>query len=160
MILAFLESIKYVGHLWPISLFRMALGYVYLSQAIAKFQTGYLLYPYLNESVRNGLGFGHAPEWYRSFLENVVMVHWKIASYSYIGFGIMVGVSFLLGYLVRPVSFIALALTLHHLWLSGPELSAYFNLLLGAHLVMFMVGAGRCLGVDYYFYKSRRGLWW
>jgi thiosulfate dehydrogenase [quinone] large subunit len=32
------------------------------------------------------------------------------------------------------------------------------------HFVLFLVlawlGAGRCLGLDYFFYKRDRGIWW
>ena len=36
----------------------------------------------------------------------------------------------------------------------------FYKTILAVHVMMAWVGAGRCLGFDYYFFKRRRGIWW
>jgi thiosulfate dehydrogenase [quinone] large subunit len=49
MLISFFESMKYMGHLWPIALFRLYVGYIYVSTALAKIQQGFLEQPVLIE---------------------------------------------------------------------------------------------------------------
>jgi thiosulfate dehydrogenase (quinone) large subunit len=61
---------------------------------------------------------------------------------------------------VRPAAILGAILALNFIYFGGPDNTA----LQQTHLVLFIVlgwlGAGRCLGLDYYFYKRQRGLWW
>ncbi|MCB0379263.1 MAG: hypothetical protein KDD33_12290, partial [Bdellovibrionales bacterium] len=57
MLVAFLESIKYVGHLWPVALIRVVLGYQYLKLFFLRLQSGYLDHAYISER----LDISHPP---------------------------------------------------------------------------------------------------
>jgi thiosulfate dehydrogenase [quinone] large subunit len=46
------------------------------------------------------------------------------------------------------------------LFISGPASEDFYKTILAIHLILAWVGAGRCLGFDYYFFKRRRGFWW
>jgi thiosulfate dehydrogenase [quinone] large subunit len=160
MVLSFLESIKYSGLMWPIAFLRIYVGTHFLDSAIVRLKSGYLHNPYLNESLRKGLAFEQAPAWYQSVLENWVMQHWKLASYIDLSAHFIIGISLILGYMVRPTTLLGCLMTIQALWLSaGPDSQSSEYLLLILFL-FFAVGAGRSIGVDYYFFKSRRGLWW
>lgn len=160
MILAVLESIKYSGLLWPVALLRLFIGSLYIDVAFAKLKSGYLVFPYLNEKLRAGIAAGHPPHWYQNFLENWVMEHWKLASYLDLTAHFVLGFSLLFGYLVRPSTLLASLMTIQALWLAAPAEAQSLEFLLLIHLLFFALGAGRCLGVDYYFFRSRRGIWW
>ncbi len=160
MILAYLESFKYVGHLWPVTFLRLVMSWQYLRMASTHFQAGYLQHPYLSEQLRlkmENLGVLNS---YLHFWEVQIQENWLLMSMIVVGSEILIGFSYLLGYLVRPVSFWAAFLSIHLYWLveaqgDSTQLFAFFM-----HVTFCLIGAGRCLGLDYYFYKSRRGLLW
>ena len=161
MLVAFVESIKYVGHLLPIAFLRIFVGYYYFNQALINLHGDFMTHAYLAEDIRNYLPRSQAPEWYKAFLENVVIANWQpVAIGITVCYGI-IGLSYILGYLVRPFAFLAILLGLALMLALGPqqsELLTTFALVL--HFTLGWLGAGRCLGVDYYFFKRRRGIWW
>jgi thiosulfate dehydrogenase [quinone] large subunit len=61
---------------------------------------------------------------------------------------------------VRPVAILAVILSLNMLVISGNQFDDMYKTFIAIHLMMAWVGAGRCLGLDYYFFKRRRGIWW
>lgn len=161
MLVAFVESIKYVGHLLPVAFLRVFLGYYYFNQALLQLHSEYLTHAYLAEDVRAFLPRSAAPDWYKAFLETIVVPNWQIFATAVVVIHFMIGVSYILGYLVRPVAMIAVFLGLNMMLALGQqqtELQTTFVLVL--HFTLGWLGAGRCLGLDYYFYKRRRGLWW
>jgi thiosulfate dehydrogenase [quinone] large subunit len=161
MIVAFVESIKYVGHLLPIAFLRVFIGYFYVNQALLNASSGFLNQPYLAEDIRGFLARSAAPDWYLVFLENIVVPNWKIFAYAIVITQMMIGISYVLGYLVRPMSLLGILLSINIMFALGgqqSELQSTFMLIL--HFTLGWLGAGRCLGFDYYFYKRRRGLWW
>lgn len=160
MILAFLESIKYIGHLWPITLLRLFMCLQYFRMATAHLNSGLLEHPYLSEQLRLKMEALGVLNSYFSFWGTAVQENWLIASYVIVSTEIIVAVSYLLGYLVRPVALWASFLSLHLFWLveSQGDYAQLFAFCI--HLTFCLIGAGRCLGIDYYFYKSRRGLLW
>ena len=160
MIFSFFESFKYVGHLWPIGVFRFIMGYHYFSWAMGRYRGGYFEHAYLNEKIRLALPSSLAPDWYQSFLEETVQSHWLSFTYVLTISELLIGLSFLLGYLVRPFSILGVFLSLNFMWAFGAKSYDYYQTLLFIHLSFLLLGAGRCLGFDYYFYKSRRGIWW
>jgi thiosulfate dehydrogenase (quinone) large subunit len=160
MILSVLESIKYMGHLWPLTLLRVYLGWSYLNVGIERIHQGYFSEAYLNESIRIGLQDHRAPDWYAFFLESFVQQNWKLFAYGLTSFEIAIGLSLLFGFLVRPMTLVAVLLSLHSVWALGSSSANYYQLLIFVHSVLFLLGAGRCLGLDYYFFRTRRGLWW
>lgn len=160
MLVAFFESIKYVGHLLPLSFLRIFLGYYYFQKAYEKFMGDYLIRPQLAEQIAEWLPSSHAPDWYKILFSVQLVPHWQTLSFIIVGIEFAIGISYLLGYVVRPVALLAVFLSFNMLYFSGPQNEDLYKTILVIHLVMAWVGAGRCLGLDYYFYKRRRGLWW
>ncbi len=160
MLVAFFESIKYVGHFVPISFMRIYLGYYFLSRAFERFHGDYLIYPRLASSIMENLTKSTAPEWYKSLLEIYVVPNWQIFAYTMTYIEFLVGLSFLIGFLVRPAALLALFLTLNLLYSASPHALETQRLVFVILLVILWAGAGRCLGLDYFFYKRKRGLLW
>jgi thiosulfate dehydrogenase (quinone) large subunit len=161
MLVAFVESIKYVGHLLPVAFLRVFLGYYYLNQGLINVRGDFLTHAYLAEDIRNYLPRSPAPEWYKFALDTVVIPNWQFFAVAIVVAQFAIGISYILGYMVRPFSLIGIFLGLGLMLAVGPhqsELQTTFMLVL--HFTLGWLGAGRCLGVDYYFYKRRRGLWW
>ncbi len=160
MFVAFFESVKYVGHLLPISFLRVFLGYYYLQQALKQFRGDFLNRPRLAEQISEALPNVHIPDWYRLFLENMVVPHWQSFSFLILGLQFAIAFSYLLGYVVRPIALLGVALSFHYLVMTGAQFGDLYKTFIAIHLMMAWVGAGRCLGFDYYFFKRRRGIWW
>ncbi len=161
MLVAFVESIKYVGHLLPIAFLRVFIGYYYVNQALLNIHSEFLQKPYLAENIRSFLPHSNAPDWYRAMLETLVVPNWQFFAYAFTVAQVMIGFSYIIGYMVRPLSLIGIFLTLNILLAMGSqqgELQITFMLIL--HFTLGWLGAGRCLGFDYFFYKRRRGIWW
>lgn len=161
MLVAFVESIKYVGHLLPISFLRIFLGYFYFNQALARIRGDFLTHAYLAEDIRGYLPRSPAPDWYKGALETVVIPNWHYFAVSITALQLAIGFSYIIGYMVRPFSIIAIAMSFALLFATGPgpsEAQTMFIIVL--HFTLGWMGAGRCLGIDYYFYKRRRGVWW
>ena len=160
MIVAFLESIKYVGHLVPMAILRIYLGYYFLLEAIEKYQGDFLLQPKLAAAITDFLPNSAAPVWYKHLLDQVVVPNWQIFAYIVTYFEFVIGLSFLLGLFVRPVALLGAVLALNYLFSSSVELATLYKLQIAVFLTMAWLGAGRCLGCDYFFFKRQRGIWW
>lgn len=159
MIIAFVESIKYVGHFLPISFLRIFLGYYYFNLGISHLKSGYLEHAYMAEDIRNFLPQATVPEFMRFFLENIVIPNWQVFAHVFVIFQIVMGLAYILGYLVRPFAMLGmLACVLLLMVQTTTDLQTTFVLMV--HLTLGWMGAGRCLGLDYYFYKRHRGIWW
>jgi thiosulfate dehydrogenase [quinone] large subunit len=72
----------------------------------------------------------------------------------------VIGISFLIGFLVRPTALLGALLMLNFIFAGGDAATSLQQTFLALFIVLFWVGAGRCLGFDYFFYKRQRGLWW
>jgi thiosulfate dehydrogenase [quinone] large subunit len=160
MILAFIESIKYVGHMWPITLLRLFMAVQYFRMASASLQSGILEHPYISEQLRLKMESVGVFNSYFSMWNSAIQENWLIASYVIVCSQFVIGISYLFGYLVRPVSLWAAFLSLHLFWFVETQGDRTQLFAMGIHLMFCFIGAGRCLGVDAYFYKSRRGLLW
>ena len=160
MLVAYLESLKYVGHLFPVALLRIYLGWSFLITAWGRYQGDYLSQPRIAATITEWAPSSAAPEWYKEFLDRVVVPNWQVFAYCVVYFGFLVGLSFILGFFVRPVALLAAVVTLNFVYNSGPDLIELHKLHLVLFLILAWLGAGRCLGMDYFFYKRDRGLWW
>ena len=160
MLVSYLESFKYIGHLYPISVLRLYLGWSFLSSAWTRLNTGYLAEPRIAAAITEWVPTSSAPDWYKDLLDQVVVPNWQFFAYCVVYFGFLVGASFLLGFFVRPVALLAALMTLNFVYTSSPEAVDLHKLHIALFLVMAWLGAGRCLGLDYFFYKRDRGLWW
>jgi thiosulfate dehydrogenase (quinone) large subunit len=165
MLVAFVESFKYVGHILPVAFLRIFLGYYYFTQGMLRARSEFISQAYLAEEIRAYLPHTLAPDWFKSALEMIVIPNWQIFAVAITVLFFTIGVSYLIGYMVRPFSIVAALLGIAMIYAlgNGPGVSALdvqSALLVVVHLVLGWLGAGRCLGVDYYFYKRRRGIWW
>jgi len=160
MLVSFFESFKYVGHFVPIAVLRMILGFKIFSKAVEHYQGDFLKQPILAAMINEWLPQSSAPAWYIYYMDNFVVSNWQIFSYTITYIEFLIGVSFILGFFIRPVSIIGLLLSLNFLWISEPNISAFYGVLIILFIVLGWLGAGRCLGVDYFFYKRKRGIWW
>lgn len=160
MFQAYFESLKYVGHLLPVSFLRIFIGYFYLKQALSDWRIHIVGHSVVSDILIDALNKTQMPFWYRLFLSEQLMPHWNIYSFLLVGVQAVIGISYILGYVVRPASILALFFCFNYLLLAGNSNEFFFRLLMACHIFMAWVGAGRCLGMDYYFYKRYRGIWW
>lgn len=160
MIISFLESFKYVGHLFPVVLLRVFLGWYYFKTALIKYSGDYLIRPLLADEIANWLPTSTAPAGYKAFIETVVIPNWYIFALGITGLEFAVAFSYLFGLAVRPVGLIAAFISFNLAMLSGPIQEPLYRAFFVIHITLAWLGAGRCFGVDYYFYKRQRGIWW
>ncbi|MGE3973884.1 MAG: DoxX family membrane protein [Bdellovibrionales bacterium] len=160
VLVAFFESIKYLGHLFPLALLRVYIGYFYINQALERYGSDFLVRPVLAETALHWLPRSLAPQWYSTFIENILVPNWQIFALAIVVMELLIGISYVLGYFVRPLSILGFFLSLNMLWIYGPESADLYRLLIAIFLTMAWLGAGRCLGMDYFFYKRQRGIWW
>ncbi len=161
MLVAFFESIKYVGHQFPIAFLRIYVGYYFLTDALQSLKNQFLSHAFLAEQIRDFMPKNIAPEWYKYFLEALVIPNWQIFASFILISKFIIGVSFIIGYLVRPASLLAMFLCLNLIWAIGTDPTEMRDaLMIMVIFTLGWLGAGRCLGVDYYFYRKRRGIWW
>jgi thiosulfate dehydrogenase (quinone) large subunit len=160
MLVAFFESVKYIGHLIPISFLRIFLGYVYFGQALKHFNTDFLWKPRLASTLTEIVNTVSISSWSKWQIENWMIPYWQGFAFSLTGIEFAIAISYLLGYVVRPIALIAVLLSFAQLSFAMPGEEIPLRLLVAIHLTLAWVGAGRCLGIDYYFYKRRRGIWW
>lgn len=160
MLAAFIESIKYVGHLIPVAFLRIFLGYYYLQQALFKFNSDFLARPRLAAQIADVLPTLDQPMWYKFMIEKMVIQHWQSFAFMVLGLEFAIAISYLIGYVVRPMAFLGIALSINYLILFGSNTEEFYRTFIAIHFMMAWIGAGRCLGVDYYYFKRRRGIWW
>lgn len=160
MLAAFFESTKFVAHLLPVSFMRIFLGYVYLQQALNHITLGWLDKPILSSKLSSILPSVEMGDWLRWVVENLAVPYWLEVSFVLIAFEFAIAISYLAGYLVRPIAVIAAILVWLQLPLAATGEVLLLKILLVLHIFLSWIGAGRVLGFDYYFYKKQRGLWW
>src|SRR4051812_37417906 len=68
MFVAFFESVKYVGHLLPVSFLRVFMGYYYLQQALLKYNGDFLQRPRIADQIGEWMPVSQAPAWYKIFV--------------------------------------------------------------------------------------------
>lgn len=160
MLVSFFDSIRYVGHLYPIALMRIYLGYYFLASALDRVHGEFLRQPRLAAIIMESMPQSDLPQWYAHFLQQLVVPNWQIFAYFITYCEFIVGISFLIGFLVRPSALLGIVLMINYIYAGRELVSSVQQTFLALFIVMFWIGAGRCLGVDYYFYKRQRGLWW
>jgi len=156
-----IESFRYTNHLWPVFLLRVYVASYFISDSIYRKATGYLEKPLLSAQVDASLlRLEDAPFFIKSFYLNFIQENWLFWSKALISFEWLLGLCLLLGILVRPAGLLALV----HIYLLSfialqTELSG-LNQIFVMLLLLILFGAGRVGGLDYFFYKRRRGLIW
>lgn len=160
MIFAFFESLKYVGHFFPLVVLRVFMGSWFMKEALAKYNSDYLLQPKLAAAINEFLPNSSAPDWYRNILDSAVVPHWQIFAYSLMYFEFLIGVGLIMGFLTRPLALLAAFIAWNYMYNSAADLTPFYTLQIVVALVLSWIGAGRCLGMDYFFFKRQRGLLW
>ncbi|MDZ4676040.1 MAG: DoxX family protein [Oligoflexia bacterium] len=159
MLIAFLESMKYMGHLWPIALLRIYIGYYFLSESLTKFKSDFLEQSFLQDILQRWWVEGMPPETV-TFIQSWILPHWQIFNYVVVIGQLLVGIAYIAGFVVRPAAILAILLNSCFIVAGASEYLLTNKLLIAMHLTFLFIGAGRCFGFDYYFYKRVRGLWW
>ncbi len=158
MLSAFFESIKYVGHQFPIAFLRIYLGYYWFHRALAEYQDGLFTSQIFADNLQATEFLQTMPQWYQWLATHVFFPYWPFVSQVVLILSILVGLSLILGFFVRFFATIGVFICLHFIWYGYEEqLYAVFFAIL---ITLIIAGAGRCVGLDYYFYKRNRGLWW
>lgn len=160
MVVSFFESIKYVGLTLPLSFMRIFIGYVFFQRAWNRLEGDYLMQPRLAALISESLPTSEAPYWYIRFLEDVVIPNWKVFAYILTYCEFLLGLSFIVGFLVRPACLVGIFLCANALYLSVGVENTLYQTYVALLILMLWMGAGRSLGFDYFFYKRRRGIWW
>ena len=119
MLAAFIESVKYVGHLIPVAFLRIFIGYYYLQQALFKFNSDFLARPRLAAQIADVLPTLDQPMWYKFLIEKLVIQHWQGFAFVILGLEFAIAISYLLGYVVRPVAMLGIVMSLNYLILFG-----------------------------------------
>ena len=160
MIVAYLESIKYVGHLWPVAIMRIIFGYQYIGMVVQRLQLGYLEHAHISERLQLSSDHIAAPGIYYELFKSLVQSQWLFMTYVLVISEILIGISYIVGGCVRFTALLGMWLSMHiYLFFDLPTSPGQLYLFF-IHFLFLLLGAGRCLGIDYYFYKSRRGILW
>jgi thiosulfate dehydrogenase [quinone] large subunit len=157
---SFLESLSYRGFLWPVALLRVYLGWTFLGSFVQRWQSGFFqdsshvweLFAYSKSHA--------ATSWFTENLWQWAEAAPSIVLWVFYGAELVLGLSYFLGWFVRPVSILGFLLCLSHLTLTTEIYHFQYELLAMVHLFLLLIGGGRCLGLDYHFYRHQRGLWW
>lgn len=160
MVIAFFESFRFMGHLWPVALLRMFTGLLFFNAGMAKLSNGFLDQPQLQQIISKWIEAGATHVSYIDFLNNWVMPHWKVFSHLVTYGEIAIGLSLIFGFLVRPSTLAAIIMSVNFILAAGEQAAEINKVLIAINSMLFMISAGRCIGLDYYFYKRVRGFWW
>ena len=139
--------------------FRIYLGFHFFGVAIDRTQNGFLERPQLSGMIQEYLPASAASDWYKSLLETIVVPQWHFFAYTITYLEFIIAAALIVGFLVRPVSIVAIVLCLNFIYISDPSMALLYKIFVAIFVTLAWLGAGRCLGVDYYFFKRQRGLW-
>jgi thiosulfate dehydrogenase [quinone] large subunit len=160
MLTAFFESIKYIGHLYPVAFLRIFLGYYWLNQSLIEYQTGLFTSQVFIDQVRSSEYMLSFPSWYRWIFDHMAYPYWSMVSHGILSVCFFVGVSLVIGFLVRPMGVIGIIISFHYVLFSTGYPNTLYSTFIAILVTIVALGAGRCVGFDYYFYKRHRGIWW
>jgi thiosulfate dehydrogenase [quinone] large subunit len=160
MLVSFFESFKYTGHLLPAAFLRIIMGYYFLTSALEKLNTNFLSQPQLAAQINEWSPLSIAPEIIKEFLEGFVVTYWQFFAHFLTYGEYIVGVGLIVGFLVRPLSVLAIFISLFFMYISSPSEILVFKVFIAILITLLWLGAGRCVGADYYFFKRHRGIWW
>lgn len=160
MIKELLESLKYVGHYFAICFLRVYLGVHILNLSLGKYYGDYLLEPLLAAQINEYLNLGDGPAFVEYFFVEIVRPYWKFFAQIQFYFEFIAGLLLILGFLVRPVVLLFVAYLWLFSYIQDPMLWPWIGVLSATLLALGWAGAGRSVGIDYYFYKRYRGFLW
>lgn len=160
MLVSFFESMKYSGHLFPVALLRVYMGYYFLSLGVERLEGQFLIQPRLAAQIMNYLPEKNLPLWYSDAVQAVIVPNWQFFAYGLVYAQIAMGICLIVGFLVRPATLVGILLSFNAILLGSPSATVLNQCFLAVFIVLFWLGAGRFMGFDYFFYKRQRGIWW
>ena len=110
MLASFLESIKYVGHMYPVAFVRIVLGYQSLAMVVSRVNTGYLENAYISDRLNLSSG-GEASGLYFDLFKSLIQGQWLMMTYVLIIFEVIIGCSYVVGFGVRVASLLGMLLS-------------------------------------------------
>ena len=143
---------------WP--LIRIIFGYRYISLALDRIRAGYLEHAYISEYFNLSGSDLRIPDFYFQLFKNLVQSQWFQLTCVFISLEVLIGISYVLGFCVRLAGLFGIILSFHIYLFFSAQYGTGQIYMFYLHLLFLLSGAGRCLGFDYYFFKSRRGLFW
>ena len=160
MLISFFESFKHVGHLIPIAGLRIYLGVYYIYECYSRYNNDFVSANIIPSLIKDNLSEQLNIGGYQNFISGYILDHWKFVAYFVLICVLLIGISFIFGFMVKVFSLIAIFLSLHILMFGSSSDFLIHQILIGVNLTFFLIGAGRCIGIDYFFYKKTRGLFW
>jgi thiosulfate dehydrogenase [quinone] large subunit len=160
MITELLESLKYVGHYFAVCFLRVYVGIHIFNLGWLKYQSNYLSEPQLAAQINEFLKLGSHPALIEYFYIELVRPYWSLFSQVQLSLEIATGLLLIFGFLVRPAVILLLIYFWFFSYIQDPILWPWIGVMSAVLFSLGWAGAGRCLGVDYYFYKRYRGFLW
>lgn len=160
MLYSFLESIKFTTHIFPLAVFRIGIGSYFLNQSIDKLNTNYLVTPQLARTLNELLSSSQASVNFKYLISETIIPSWQAFAYFLFFLQLFIGISFISGFLVRVSSILGVILCSFYLLMEVSSIAPFYQVLLLSFISMGFIGAGRCLGADYFFYKRYNGWMW
>lgn len=157
MIKELTESIRYIGHYFAFCFLRIALGLYVFRLGLEKWSGEY---PRLAGNITQWAIKNQPPLFIETLFIDYIRVYWSTVSQFQMGFEILTGFLLIIGFCVRPVSLLLVAYFWFFSYIEPKTSWQFINLFLISLFAISWAGAGRCLGIDYYFYKRRRGFLW
>ena len=114
MFQSYFESLKHVGHLLPVSFLRIFLGYFYIEQSIRDWKLHVIGNSAMSDLLMEAVAKSNMPYWYRLFLSEHLLPHWNIYAFILVGVQLIIGISYVIGYVVRPTSILAFIFCLNY----------------------------------------------
>jgi thiosulfate dehydrogenase [quinone] large subunit len=142
MMISLIESAKFMGHLWPVALFRMTVGFWIFTKAHHYWYTGFFEQP-LIEKVLEQLWIKGADPEKLHFLQNYFAPYWVAINYTVLCSVFLIGICYMLGFLVRPIALLAICfVSLHYAIFNQGQSSEMYQLAIAVHILFFLIGAG------------------
>lgn len=154
------ESLRYVGHYFAICFLRIAIGIYVMRWGLDKWSSNYLTDPILAGNIELWAVKNRPPIFIEALFTDFINSYWSTVAYMQMSFELFAGFLLIIGFCVRPVSLLLLAYFWFFSYIEPQTSWNYVNLFLFSLFAVSWAGAGRCLGIDYYFYKRRRGFLW
>ncbi len=154
------ESLRYVNHLWPIVVLRLYVSYFFFSSYAKMLSSNFLSQPRLSALIDEHLYASNAPEWVQSFFVNYIQENWVFSSGVMLNTEWLLAVLFLVGFLNRPGAILGIVYLYMVSFIHPPVEVSHATPIMMILFVLMLFGSGRVGGVDYFFYKRKRGLIW
>ncbi|MGH1468867.1 MAG: TQO small subunit DoxD [Bdellovibrionales bacterium] len=155
-----IESLRYINHLWPVLILRLYISFFFFSRYSEKLGMDFLGKPKLSARIDEFLYSTGPPAWIQVFFVDYVQESWAVWAGLFTNLEWSFGVLFLIGFLNRPGAIIAMLYLYMMSFISSPAEQMQLLPITMILVALMVFGSGRVGGVDYFFYKRKRGLLW